>query len=90
MSFVRMKLSIILVVLLASAVFGADERKEEKTPMNSSNEVALIRTSEGEMIVQFWTDAAPNTIDNFKKLARREFYVHPYPSSLHRVPSTSS
>jgi peptidyl-prolyl cis-trans isomerase B (cyclophilin B) len=74
MSFVRMKLSIILVVLLASAVFGADEKKEEKTPMNSSNEVAVIKTSEGVMIVQFWTDAAPNTIDNFKKLARREFY----------------
>jgi len=67
-------LSIILVVLLASAVFGADEKKEEKTPMNSSNEVAVIKTSEGVMIVQFWTDAAPNTIDNFKKLARREFY----------------
>ncbi len=74
MSFVRMKLSIVLAVLLASAVFGADEKKEEKTPMNSSNEVAVIKTSEGEMVVQFWTDAAPNTIDNFKKLARQGFY----------------
>jgi len=73
-SFVRMKLSIVLVVLLASAVFSADERKEEKTPMNSSNEVAVIKTSEGDMVVQFWTDAAPNTIDNFKKLARQGFY----------------
>ena len=42
--------------------------------MNSSNEVAVIKTSEGEMVVQFWTDAAPNTIDNFKKLARQGFY----------------
>jgi len=24
--------------------------------------------------VQFWTDAAPNTVDNFKKLARAGFY----------------
>jgi len=24
--------------------------------------------------VQFWTDAAPNTIENFKKLAREGFY----------------
>src|SRR5207244_8236323 len=30
--------------------------------------------SEGEMVVQFWTDAAPNTIENFKKLARSGFY----------------
>ena len=74
MSFVRMKLSIVLVVLLASAVFGAEETKQEKTPMNSSNEVAVIKTSEGDMVVQFWTDAAPNTIENFKKLARQGFY----------------
>ena len=26
------------------------------------------------MVVQFWTDAAPNTIENFKKLARSGFY----------------
>lgn len=74
MAFVEMKLSIVLAVLLASAVFGADEKKEEKTPMNSSNEVAVIKTSEGDMVVQFWPDAAPNTIDNFKKLARQGFY----------------
>src|SRR5437773_7815431 len=42
--------------------------------MNSSNEVAVIKTNEGEMVVQFWTDAAPNTIENFKKLARQGFY----------------
>ncbi|MEY2543631.1 MAG: hypothetical protein QOE81_1092, partial [Verrucomicrobiota bacterium] len=42
--------------------------------MNAGNEVAVIKTSEGEMVVQFWTDAAPNTIDNFKKLARSGFY----------------
>ena len=26
------------------------------------------------MVVEFWTDAAPNTIENFKKLARAAFY----------------
>ena len=49
-------------------------RAEEKKPMNTSNEVAVIKTSEGEMVVQFWTDAAPSTIENFKKLARSGFY----------------
>ena len=42
--------------------------------MNTSNEVAVIKTSEGDMVVQFWTDAAPNTVENFKKLARQGFY----------------
>jgi len=63
--------------LIASALVAttvAEERKEEKTSVNTSNEVAVIKTSEGEMVVQFWTDAAPNTIENFKKLARQGFY----------------
>jgi peptidyl-prolyl cis-trans isomerase B (cyclophilin B) len=69
-----MKLSIVLALLLSSALFAAEEKKEEKTSMNASNDVAVIKTSEGEMVVQFWTDAAPNTIENFKKLAREGFY----------------
>src|SRR4029453_14319796 len=73
--FVSMRLSIILAIALVRAVvFAADEKKEQKSPMNSSNEVAVIKTSEGDMVVQFWTDAAPNTIENFKKLARTGFY----------------
>src|SRR5215831_12890277 len=63
-----------LCCLLGFALGAANIRAEENTPMNSSNEVAVIKTSEGEMVVQFWTDAAPNTIDNFKKLARQGFY----------------
>jgi peptidyl-prolyl cis-trans isomerase B (cyclophilin B) len=71
---VRVKLSILLAVLLSSALFAAEEKKEENRPMNASNEVAVIKTNEGAMVVQFWTDAAPNTIENFKKLARSGFY----------------
>lgn len=74
-SLVSMKSSIALAVaLLSTAVFAADEKKEEKSPMNSSSEVAVIKTTEGDMVVQFWTDAAPNTIENFKKLAHQGFY----------------
>jgi peptidyl-prolyl cis-trans isomerase B (cyclophilin B) len=70
----KLKLPIILALLLSSAVFAAEEKKDEKTSMNASNEVAVIKTSEGDMVVQFWNDAAPNTIENFKKLARSGFY----------------
>jgi peptidyl-prolyl cis-trans isomerase B (cyclophilin B) len=69
-----MKLPILMLLLVGAAAFAADEKKEEKSPMNSSNEVAVIKTSEGDMVVQFWTDAAPNTVENFKKLARQGFY----------------
>ena len=71
--FVSMKFSILLAALLSAVVVAAEEKKEA-FPMNTSNEVAVIKTSEGEMVVQFWTDAAPNTIENFKKLARQGFY----------------
>ena len=74
MARVRMKLSIVLAVLLSSALFAAEEKKAESPPMNALNEVAVIKTSEGEMVVQFWTDAAPKTIENFKKLTREGFY----------------
>jgi peptidyl-prolyl cis-trans isomerase B (cyclophilin B) len=70
-----MKWSIFAVaLLLGSAVFAGDEKKAENPKMNASNEIAVIKTSEGDMVVQFWNDAAPNTIENFKKLARSGFY----------------
>ena len=50
--------------------------------MNASNEVAVIKTSEGEMVAEFWPDVAPNTVENFKKLARSGFYDG---TAFHRV-----
>jgi peptidyl-prolyl cis-trans isomerase B (cyclophilin B) len=38
------------------------------------NEVALLVTSEGEMVVELWPDVAPKTVENFKTLARKGFY----------------
>jgi peptidyl-prolyl cis-trans isomerase B (cyclophilin B) len=72
-----MKLSIfagLLLGLLVGAIQLGAEEKKENSSVNTSNEVAVLKTSEGEMVVQFWTDAAPNTIENFKKLARSGFY----------------
>src|ERR1700719_2177913 len=69
-----MKFPILVTILLGVAALAAEDKKEERTSMSSSNEVAVIKTSEGDMVVQFWTDAAPKTIENFKKLARQGFY----------------
>lgn len=63
----------LLTLLLGAATLAAQENKTEKT-VNASNDVAVIKTTEGDMVVQFWTDAAPNTIQNFKKLAKQGFY----------------
>jgi peptidyl-prolyl cis-trans isomerase B (cyclophilin B) len=69
-----MKLSILLALLFGAATFASEEKKETLPMTTASNEVAIIKTSEGDMVVQFWTEAAPNTVDNFKKLARQGLY----------------
>lgn len=65
-----MKFSIFVSLLFSVVAFAAEEQKSA----GSANEVAIIKTSAGDMMVQFWSDAAPETIANFKKLARSGFY----------------
>jgi len=72
----------ILINLLAAVLAVASVNAEEQKPMNSANEVAVIKTSEGEMVAEFWPEVAPNTVENFKKLARSGFYDG---TAFHRI-----
>jgi peptidyl-prolyl cis-trans isomerase B (cyclophilin B) len=65
-------------------VFGQAEKKNEVSPTTSgsTNEVAIIKTTAGEMVVQFWPEVAPKTVENFKKLAREGFYDG---TAFHRI-----
>lgn len=38
------------------------------------DEVAILRTSFGDLVAAFWPEVAPNTVANFKELARAGFY----------------
>ena len=40
----------------------------------NTKEVAVIKTTEGEMVIEFWPDVAPKTVENFKTLAKKGFY----------------
>jgi len=40
----------------------------------ADKEIAIIKTTEGEMVVEFWPEVAPKTVENFKTLARKGFY----------------
>jgi peptidyl-prolyl cis-trans isomerase B (cyclophilin B) len=42
--------------------------------MATTSEVAVITTSEGTMVLEFWPDVAPGHVENFKKLAKQGFY----------------
>jgi peptidyl-prolyl cis-trans isomerase B (cyclophilin B) len=38
------------------------------------NEVAVISTTAGKIVIEFWPDVAPKTVENFKTLAKKGFY----------------
>jgi len=43
-------------------------------PKGSADEVAVLETSKGRMVAEFWEKDAPKTVANFKKLARQGFF----------------
>jgi peptidyl-prolyl cis-trans isomerase B (cyclophilin B) len=49
---------------------------------NTAEEVAVVTTSLGEMVLEFWPDVAPGHVENFKKLAKEGFYDG---TAFHRV-----
>ena len=50
------------------------QTKANKPVATNQNEVAVLKTSDGEIVVEFWPEVAPKTVANFKKLAREGFY----------------
>ncbi len=58
------------------------DSKNDSKIWTTTNEVAVIKTSEGEMVAEFWPDVAPKTVENFKTLAKKGFYDG---TAFHRV-----
>jgi len=68
-------LSAVTSILFATFLHAAD-------PAAAADEVAVIETSKGQIVVEFWPDVAPETVENFKKLARQGFYDG---TAFHRI-----
>lgn len=60
-----------ILTLGAITLRAADDKKDDAKP---ADEVAVIHTSEGDLVIGFWPDVAPNTVANFKKLAKDGVY----------------
>jgi len=58
----------------ASSAPSTPTKEESKNMSSNTNDVAIIKTTAGEMVVEFWSDVAPKTVENFKKLSRDGFY----------------
>jgi peptidyl-prolyl cis-trans isomerase B (cyclophilin B) len=81
--------SLLSLGLGLTAGLGQEQKKETKTEPQkeekkavTANEVAVIKTSAGEMTVEFWSDVAPKTVENFKTLAKKGFYDG---TAFHRI-----
>jgi len=82
----------VLFALAAALFCGLAVSAEDKAPTktdkketpvsNSNNEVAVIKTVAGDMVIEFWPDVAPNTVENFKTLAKKGFYDG---TAFHRI-----
>jgi peptidyl-prolyl cis-trans isomerase B (cyclophilin B) len=82
-----MKILLLSCLAFLGALFTANtaahaQSSQSPPPTSMSNEVAVIKTSEGDMVIQFWPDVAPNTVENFKKLAKQGFYNG---TAFHRI-----
>lgn len=68
-------------------LFAGNTSANEAKAANSADvapdeEVAVITTEHGDMVVRFWPDVAPKTVENFKKLANDGYYDG---TAFHRV-----
>jgi peptidyl-prolyl cis-trans isomerase B (cyclophilin B) len=66
--------------LVTGALFAQDSSGSASG--KAAEEVAVIKTTKGEMVVKFWSDKAPKTVENFKKLASEKFYDG---TAFHRI-----
>lgn len=79
-----MVLTGLLVVSLGAvgACRHGTTRTDNTNMSDQHDEVAVIKTALGEMVIEFWSDVAPGTVDNFKKLTRQGFYDG---TAFHRI-----
>jgi peptidyl-prolyl cis-trans isomerase B (cyclophilin B) len=87
--FAAMKtISLFCALGLFAAVASAEETKTNApaaapaAKATAAKEVAIVKTSEGTMVLEFFPDVAPGHVENFKKLANKGFYDG---TAFHRV-----
>ena len=68
--------------LLLGACNDTTQKNAVNQPKETMDEVAIIETKFGKMVVEFFGDDAPKTTANFKKLGKEGFYNG---TTFHRV-----
>jgi peptidyl-prolyl cis-trans isomerase B (cyclophilin B) len=73
-------LGLILVIIILTAGFALTQRAANLTTPDA--EVAVLDTSHGKIVIEFFAKVAPKHVANFKKLSRSGFYNG---TTFHRV-----
>jgi peptidyl-prolyl cis-trans isomerase B (cyclophilin B) len=68
--------------LLGAVMALAVLNSTRTTAMNNEQEVAVLDTTYGTMVIEFFEKDAPKTVENFKKLSREKFYEG---TAFHRI-----
>ena len=63
-----------LVVGITTAFADGTNTAASTAPAADNSDVAVIKTTDGTIVVGFWPKEAPNTVANFEKLSRQGFY----------------
>jgi len=70
------------LLIAISAVMAMNTWAGEPAGTTAAKEAAVLKTSEGELVLELWSDVAPKTVENFKKLAGQGFYDG---TAFHRI-----
>ncbi len=65
---------LLLTAFLVLLGAGCTESQESVTPVVVDDEVAVMETDKGTIILEFYPDLAPNHVARIKELVREEFY----------------
>ncbi|MBI5397612.1 MAG: peptidylprolyl isomerase [Verrucomicrobia bacterium] len=81
----KQTIALLCVALLVGACNGTGTEPKKTVaaqPQGSPDEVAVIETKFGKIVVEFANEDAPKTVANFKKLAKQGYYNG---TTFHRV-----
>ena len=63
-------LPLLVFLTLGAILVRADDDKKTAGDQKAAAQVAVIKTTDGDMVIGLWPDVAPNTVANFIKLAK--------------------
>jgi peptidyl-prolyl cis-trans isomerase B (cyclophilin B) len=78
----RFLFTLVCLSLTLAANHAQEAKKDEAKPAAAVKEVAVFKTTAGEMVLEFWPDVAPKTVENFKKLAKEKYFDG---TAFHRI-----